>query len=222
MAKCLAYCRTTGKEAKSDGTHGDIGHFGVGSVHSMGAAKVSFPTELLILSFTAHVVDKNVLMLLSIDDIKRLGLYLNTICNKLEHRKCSVSAKIVCIWRHPYLRWQELIQCFFTYTELRRLHRGFKDPSANMLFNLLSRAKLSDMDTDNRQMLLTIERLCALCLAYAQHLHRFRFTFQKGADFSRSIYVDMFYIRNKLFLHVVDETARFQDALWLLTPSLGL
>lgn len=110
----------------------------------------------------------------------------------------------------------------FTYTEFRRLYPRLGHPRANKLFNLLTRAKLSVLDGNTRQILLKTEWLCFPSQNYNQRLRWLRLTLREDVYFNHSIYFDIVYIDNKPILHVVDEATRFQAARWLLTPSLCL
>lgn len=113
------------------------------------------------------------------------------------------------------------MQCFLLFTRLQGLHRRFEHLSAEKLFNLLSRAEWSDMDSSIHQILLSIQRLRTPCQNYAQRPRLIRFTLRKYFDFNHLIYVDIFYIDNKPILYMLDEVIRLQAARWLLKPSLG-
>lgn len=167
------------------------------------------------MSFDLHIVDADTLILLSIDDMDRLGIYLQNLDNVLVHRNSGKKANIVRLDAHPYLHWNFLIFSHFTYAKLWRLHRQFGHPHDHQLANVLKRAEISTVTTDTKSMLEKIERSFALFQEYAQHPRHFRFTLRNDVDFKQNIYIDILYIDEKTIRHIVNKATRFQAAHWL-------
>lgn len=210
-----AYCEYVGQDPRIDRSKAATCHFGIGSTKSVGTASIIFPIGNLWLSFDAHVVEADTPILLSIDDMDRLGIYLNNLKDQLVHQDTALVAKVQRKRGHPFILWDPHISCMLTNTELHRLHRRFGHPSADKLMKLLQRAELPDVGPETRKVLEKIERSCEPCQIYAQKPRRFKFTLREDKDFNHSIYADVFYIDGKPVLHVVDEATNFQAAKWL-------
>lgn len=167
------------------------------------------------MQFELHVVDADVYILLSTDDMDRLGVYFNNLTNQLVHpgsRQCAVVSRVD---GHSFLQRNEHLFTHFTYVELRRLHRSFGHPQIDKLVNLLKCADIDEVDSETHRILDRIERSCTPCKEYAKRPRRFKFTSRDDVHFNHSIYADIFYIDGKPILQVTDEATRFQAAAWL-------
>lgn len=151
-------------------------------------------------------------ILLSIDDMDRLGIFLQNLDNVLVHRDYGEPAEVTRVNGHPYLQWNTEITSYFTFPELKRLHRCFGHSHVDKLVKVLKRSEMSTITPETRKTLDKIERLCAACQGYAQRPRRFKFTLRDDVEFNHNIYVDIFYIEGKPVLHVVEEGTRFQAA----------
>lgn len=207
-----AYCSATGNKADIDKTRAAECHFGFGSAMSMGVAKTSFTLGSYWLSFHAHVLDTEPPILMSIDDMDRLGIYLNNLENALIQPKAGQKASVNRVNGHPFLRWNPLISCLFTTAELRRLYRRFGHPSTEKLMNILERAGTQDIGPDKKKFVAEIERTSVPCKTYEQKPRRFKFTLRNDKEFNNTVYADIFYIDKKPILHVADEATYLQSA----------
>lgn len=137
--------------------------------------------------FKIHIVEADVPILLSIDDMGRLGIYLNNLTNKLEHPKSGEKADITRTHGHPFVLWNTTIRCFFPDMGLKRLHRRFGHPSTDKLMNLLRRSGLNDVDANTRRTLTKIDRSFKPCQIYAQKPRRFKFTLRYDKELNHTI-----------------------------------
>lgn len=173
------------------------------------------------MEFELHVVDTDVFVFLSIDDMGRHGIFFNNLKNRLVQAKSKETAVIKRIGGHHFLRWSEQMQSHFTYTELHHLRRRFGHPNVDKLYNLLKRSGMQDVDANTRKMLERIEQLCLPCQTYVQPPRRFKFTLRDNIDFNHTVSADIFHIDGRPFFHVIDEAASFQAATWLSDVSAG-
>jgi hypothetical protein len=189
--------------------------FGKGeAVLSIGSLYV----DMLLSCVEFHVVRADMLFLLSLADLDRLGVYLNNIENVLviSTNKYPVIRR----FSHLFLIWKinpstyicnsiTTKEYFLTDVELRRLHRRFGYPSVKRLQRMLEHAGHNDIDKE------IIEKLTKYYEHYQKHGRspgRFRFNLQNDTQFNYSIIVDIIYINRKPVLHIVDEATRFQAA----------
>lgn len=153
----LAYCKTIGKEPKVDPSHAACCHFAIGFSQSKGVARIFSPIGPHWLPFEVHIVNADIHILLSIDDVDRLGLSLNNLGDALIHSDSGFRDRIYRINGHPFVQWNPHTACFLTTVELRRLHRRFGHPSMEKLMKL-ERTHLPDIGPDTRRALANIER----------------------------------------------------------------
>lgn len=122
---------------------------------------------------------------------------------------------------HEYLEWQpKALSVFYTRSQLERLHLHFLHPSATKLYELLRRAKPSDLDTDTLSVLKEISRCCESCVLYSPRQLVFQVRKPNGARFNQEILIDMMYLsdskgKSRPVLHVVDAGTRFSAAAFL-------
>lgn len=196
--------------------------FGIGKSTSIGSTLVDTP----IGTIEFHILPVDTPFLLSLSDMDKLGIYYDNTKNLLvsPNSKFPVSRR----FGHAFLIWgiflESLISssfysnpCFLNETELRRLHRRFGHPSAERLYNLLSKSGHNDVP---REYINQINKFCDHCQKHRGPPQRFKFKLQDdSAQFNHSIIVDVMYIDNHPVLHVVDEATNFQAARWLQNIS---
>lgn len=134
------YCGVTGRNVDIDTVKAAVYHFSIGSTTSLGVAKINISIGGLWFSFNVDVVDADVPILMSIDDMDRIGVYYNSLDDKIVRPHTSAKAEVIRLCGHSYLQWVEYIHTHFTYTEPRPLCCRFVHPNANKLFNLLKRS----------------------------------------------------------------------------------
>lgn len=196
-------------------------HFGIGTTISSGVGNIVSPVGKLWMSFDLNVANADTPILLSIDDMDRLGIYLLNLDNVLVHRNSGETTKITRVNGHPYLQRNTEITSYFTFPEIKRIHRRFGHSHVDKPINGLKRLEISTIKTETRKMLDKIERSCAACQANEQRLPRLEVTIREDFDFNHNIYVEILNIERKPEFHVVDEETRFQAARWLLNVSSG-
>jgi hypothetical protein len=180
--------------------------FGKGSASTEGTIQV--PTPLGEITF--HVVPADTPFLLCIQDMDRLGAYLQNLENTIVQGQKRI--QIVRKHGHPFMllnNWEEtLASCHLTEPELRQLHRRFGHPSVARLAKLLNRA---GQEFDSKA-LEAITKICKHCQLNSAPPGRFKFTLKDDIDFNYCVIVDIFYIESKPTLHAVDEATAFQAA----------
>lgn len=210
-----AYCRHIGTQPSVQKSKSTRVTFGKGSAQSFGTAIISFPFNNTTLSFTIHIIDGDIPLLLSLYDMDRLGLYYNNTSDQLIHSETGQSVRVDRCHGHAFLTWNPITECMFTYNDLKRLHRRFGHPTVEKLMNLLRRADVDRVGDDTRKALTEITRSCDPCQRYAQPPRRFKFTLRDEKFFNQSLYVDIFTLDKKPVLHIVDESTKYQAARWL-------
>jgi hypothetical protein len=173
-----------------------------------------------------HVLEAATPFLLSLSDLDRLNVYFDNLRNVLIGPKPKMTTPVIRKFGHPFIIWDYSFEtyamqslndnpCFFTETELRRLHRRFGHPSTARLSRLLERA---GHDPDN-EVLAKIRTMCHHCQIYGKSPGRFRFTIRDDVNFNHSIIVDVMYIESRTVLHIIDEATRYNAARWLSNLS---
>lgn len=151
----------------------------------------------------------------------RWGLYFNNISNHLVHSPTGQFLSVMREGAHPFIMWNPLINCHYSTSELRQLHRRFGHPDTDRLLQLLQKADIDHVTEQTRATLEKIVRSCKFCQIFAARPRRFKFTLRDDAQFKSTIYVDLFWIDKKTVLHVVDEATRYQAARWVPSVSAG-
>lgn len=215
LAQYRAYCRHVGEQEDIDKSKRVFCKFGISGKMSVGRARMKLPINHLVLEFCLYIIDGDLPILLSLADMDKLGIFYNNLRDVLVHQHTNESTEVMRFFAHPFVRWNPLQHCFFTYTELKRLHKRFGHPHSDKLYNLLKRADVSNVDSTTRAHLEEIARRCRPCQTYAQAPRRFKFALRDDKEFNHTVFVDIFYVNKKPVLHVVDEATRYQAARWL-------
>ncbi|KAI0994965.1 hypothetical protein K3495_g13216, partial [Podosphaera aphanis] len=188
--------------------------FGKGTAESMGTGLVDTPLGKILF----HVVPTNTPFLWCVQDMDKMGVYLNNLQNVLVQGNRRVP--IVRKWGHPFMLLEiekTLVHCHLTENELRQLHRRFGHPSVRRLERVLQRAGHNDFD---KKLIDHISKMCHQCQMHGQRPKRFKFTLDKDYEFNHSIIVDIMYIDGKPVLQVVDASTNFGAARFLSDLSI--
>lgn len=169
----------------------------------------------LWLSLEPHTVDDDVSILLSIDDMERLGIYFDNLNDSLVHASSIMSTFIEKVNGYPFVWWNANMTCMMIAVELRRLRHRFGRPSTYKVMNVLVRSDSKEVDANTRNFLKIIQRNLDACRGHAQKPRCSKFTLIDEKDCSQTIYVDKLYIEGKQILHIVDEAYHHQAACWL-------
>lgn len=89
------------------------------------------------MNFKLHIVEANVPVVLSIDDMDYLGVFFNSLTSLFIH---EIRKEIAVINRFggPLFRgWRESIYIYFNFTKLHRLRRSYGYPHMDKLYNVI-------------------------------------------------------------------------------------
>lgn len=201
-------------ELKMDTTQAGRARVGFGpgkELLSLGAVTI----HTVIGAIVFHIVDVPTPFLLCLDDMNRLGVYLDNISLELvqDDKRFPVAPKWGHLWFH--LQGPEAVALFLTETELRHLHRRFNHPAVDRLAKQLEKAGHTDVDINA---LKTISEFCHYCQKHGPAPKRFKFTLKDDHEFNYEIFVNIFYLNGQPVLHVVDSATSFHAARFL--PSM--
>lgn len=200
------------QKSKINESRAAVSLFGIGSATSLGNTSISFPLWNFRLSSNVYVVDANAPILLSVDDMERLGFYCNNLEFAVVHALSGLKFPITRICWHFFIHRNPLILCFLATVEVPTLYRRFRHPSTDRLMKVLKKSGLADIVIDIRRVLLSFERCCDPYHIYAQKPRRFKFTLRDGKEFNHVVYADTFSIEGKPVFHVVDESTNLHSA----------
>lgn len=136
-----------------DSTRAASFRFAIGTTVSSEVGNIIYPVGNMWMSFDLHVVNFNTPILLSLDDMDRLGVYMKNLDDFFVHRASGEEAKITRLNGHPYLRWEKNIASYFTFFELKCLHRRFGRLHVDKPVSVLNRAEIPTITTDTRRMM---------------------------------------------------------------------
>lgn len=100
-------------------------------------------------------------MLLSINDVENLQMYLNIPEKKRIHPKSGHWGGGF-IWQngHPYLQWNEPMQCFFIHAKLCSLHCRLGHLRVDKIVNVLKKPDIPDIVAETHRTLKHVEKSC--------------------------------------------------------------
>jgi transposase InsO family protein len=187
---------------------------------SLGRLLVPVQTPGGTRSLQVEVVDADIPLLLGLDFMDHMKVTANTLTNQLE----SADGWTLPLSRHGghiYVEWDDLHATMFSTAQLQKLHRQFFHPSADKLYNLLKRSRPKDANEETRALLKMITDTCHPCQLMARK--PITFTVGSASDpditFNREIALDIFYLRGRPALHIVDLDTHFHEASFLSSVS---
>lgn len=98
--------------------------------------------------------------LLSLQDMDRLGIYIDNLSNEVVHKNTNGRAEVTRQWVHAFITWNHFILCHITEQELRNLHRRFGHHSVQKVNNVLKRATANKMGKHTYRILRQIQKHC--------------------------------------------------------------
>ena len=109
---------------------------------------------------------------------------------------------------------------FYTTTQFEKIHRQFAHPPASKLFNLLERAGTEAVDVRIFKRIYDIVARCESC----QHIHKAPERFHvsilyENSRFNDRAYINIMYLDDKPYLHIVYEATLSSAALFRLKFS---
>ena len=154
----------------------------------------------------------NILFLLCLTNIDRIGIYFNNVKNALIYngKKYPIICKQGYLWF--LLDNNEVAIYYLTETELRQIYRRFKYPAADYIYKMLTKA---DYNNVNYNIIKKINKYCYQCQIYKKAPGRFRFTIYNNIDFNFRIIVNIIYINQRAVLYAVNKAIIFQAVRFL-------
>ncbi|KAM3447185.1 hypothetical protein MY3296_008958 [Beauveria thailandica] len=190
-------------EVKIEDTDMGVIKFGSGNVSTKVIVKVN--AELGCITF--KVIEAATSFLISITGMDELKIKLDNLENFLIQGRSTFP--VVRKWGHPWLLIDTIEKAAFMLTDvqLRHLHRRFVHPSVPRL-RLLERAS----EKYDPSTLKKINEICHDCQINGPTPERFKFNMKDDHELNYEIIVDIFYIKGRPVLHIVDSTTAFQAA----------
>lgn len=136
---------------------------GISGKDSVGCARVVFLMNEILLEISVPIIDEYLPITLSLADMDELSIYFNNLSNDVIHQSSQEKTTVKRFYGHPFVHWDPLQQSFFTYTELKRLHKRFSHPHVDKLYNLLKCADMDNVGSDRRATLEEITQKCKPC-----------------------------------------------------------
>lgn len=190
--------------------------FGDGGYPSLGKLIVRIPIPNgSYIQINVDVVAAPIPLLLGLDVMDREGVIANNVRNQLQNPGQEWYLPIIRKYGHMYITWDKN-EVLFTRPELIKLHRHFKHPDSQKLWNLIQRAKPDQVDTGTRNLLEEITKACETCQVFSASPERFRVSLPPTEiAFNREVAIDLMWLEGKAILHVVDVETRFNSAMFL-------
>lgn len=102
--------------------------FGISGTMSIGTATIEFPIQNIILKISVYIIETDLIILLSLEDMNVTKMHYNNLENKLYHVPSGHSVEISRKFNYSFLRWNSINHCFFTVAELRRFAQDVWKP----------------------------------------------------------------------------------------------
>ena len=153
-----------------------------------------------------HIMNADLLFLLCIEDMDRLGFYLNNLTDQAI-RLDGFTVPIQRIYGHPFLVWGPDSISYLTEPELRQLHRRFGHPAVDRLTKILERA--GHDDPSHRFLIRQITKFCHYCQKHAKAPARYKFKLENNLYFNFSIIVNIIYISGLFILYIINKAISF-------------
>lgn len=162
------------------------------------------------------VVNVDVPALLGLDVLDSSALYADTMTNRLLNRVfTSRPGSPLAFFHdfHVYSRMSLPDRVFFTWEQLRNLHRQFAHPSVEKLCKLLKIAKGDCVTPDTLKVLQYLFARCEPCQRIKNDQYRFRVSMgTEDVRFNQRFYMDIISLDGIPVLHLVDEATHFSSA----------
>ena len=170
-------------------------HFEIESATSIEKLTINSPIDRI----DFHVMRIDTLFLLCLQNINKLGIYLNNLKNKIVIKN-KFTILIVRLHEHLFLIQNLILISYLTNIKLRQLHRRFDYSSINRLIRTLKRARYNNFE--HRYMLQRITKFYTFYQKYSRFPDRFRFTLKNEDNvyFNHIIVIDILYINNNSVL----------------------
>lgn len=200
-------------ETKRTYRFGDERHVGLGTIN------IDIPVSgSHYVKVVAEIVDVDVPFLLGLDVLTHIRAILDFNEDRLSGKFDDWSVPLVRKMGHLYVEWP--VRVLFSSTQLRRIHRHFKHPSAERLYALIKRAEPHGQHPELMRELEDIQRNCDVCQRVADAPWRFRVSLPDEEDtFNSKVCLDIMKLAQRSVLHAVDKSTRFGAARFLASES---
>jgi hypothetical protein len=181
MAQANAYASLSGKNLDLHARSFRF-KFANAVLPSIVTIKYLLPNPKGYIPITLDIVDGDVPLLVGLDVLDRHRLVPNNSNDVLERRKARNTGTDVSdvVWRMPLVRRHRHLYiegivrvCNFLHSELQRLQKHYIHPSADLLYNLLRRARPNETDIGTRNILEDITKACQNCQMHQAQPRRF-------------------------------------------------
>ena len=165
--------------------------FGDGTFPSLGKIEARIPTPNgSYLKIDMRVLSTDVHMLLGLDVLDRKSIVANNVHNELEAMHAG--------WTMPPQGNSEICtylgvpNTFLPRTELLKLHRHFRHPSADKLYAVIKRVRKDQAESSTLELLRKISKGWITCETFSAPPQRFRVSFHPtDSVFNREVSMDV-------------------------------
>ncbi len=190
--------------------------FGDGVFSLVGTIQIRIPTlSYSFFKIKVNVIPADVPLLLGLDVSDNEELVANNVQNELQGTHYGWSMSLTRNHGHLYLTCNSK-SILFTKSEIIKLHRHFKHPMFGKLYEVMKRARPSQVNEATRKLLETITKACETCQMFSAPPQRFRVSLPPfDIVFNREVALDLMWVEREAVLHVVDIEAEFNSATFL-------
>ena len=167
------------------------------------------------LKIIVNVVPADFPLLLGLDVLDNEKIVANNFQNELQAAHHGWSMPLTRKHGHLYLTWNSK-SILFTKSEIIKLHRHFKHPTSGKLYEVMKRARPSQVDEATRELFEKITKASETCQTFSAPPQRFRVPLPPSdMVFNRDVALDLMRIEREAVLHNVDIETGFNFATFL-------
>lgn len=107
-----ASCRHFGKQECIETTKNVHWNFGISATTSQGLDRIDFPVKNIVFKCFIHIIDADVSLLLSLEDMENMRVYYENMQDKLFYVDSGELAPVFRKFGHPFVQWSASQQCF--------------------------------------------------------------------------------------------------------------
>lgn len=195
--------------------------FDNGSQKSLGTIELRLPTPIgSFIRRPVDVVSADIPLLLGLDLMRDHGFIIDLPAMEIHQRTEGWSIELAFKVGHLFVEW-DWATVLYTRAELEKMNLHFFHPSAQKLYNLVKRARPSNVDKDTLSTLDTISKAFATCATLAARGLRFKVSMpDEGLVFNHTLSADLMFLDGRAVLHVFDTATGFGNSDFLQGHSL--
>jgi Reverse transcriptase (RNA-dependent DNA polymerase) len=193
--------------------------FGNSTSPSLGLMRIAIPAPHGPLMVDVHIVALDIPFLIGLDILSEQGIDVSASRRALVWHR---TGDILPLHHdgHLVLKWEPTtLSCFYSASQIRRLHQHFLHPSATRLHSLLRRARPDEMNPMSMELIESITKSCSTCAEFKAKPITFKVRDIDDIVFNQQLLLDLFFIDRRPVLHVVDRGTRFSAARFLRSES---